>query len=150
MLEGGRRVGETKEHDSGFEEAFVSVKRSLPLMAIFDPNIVVAPSNIKLCEDVGLFEFVNEIGDEGKGIGIVNSMFVDILIVLTRSESSIFLFDKEEGGGLWQVGRTYLSSFEVLLNERLCGLTLFWGQGVGFSYFWDEGLVKVDLMIIGS
>jgi hypothetical protein len=99
-LEGGRGVGETKEHDSGFEEAFVSVKCSFPLVAIFDPNIVVTPLNIELCEDVGPFEFVDEIGDEGEGIGVTDSVFIDISIVLTWSESSIFLFDEEEGGGL--------------------------------------------------
>ena len=40
-LEYGRGVGKTKEHDSRFEEAFVGDKGGLPLVTIFDVNIVI-------------------------------------------------------------------------------------------------------------
>lgn len=86
MLEGGRGIGEAKEHDSGFKEAFVSVQCCFPLMAILYSDVVVAPSYIKLGEDMGSFEFVNEVGDEGERVGIVDSVFIDISIVLTGSE----------------------------------------------------------------
>ena len=34
-----------------------------PLVAIFDSDIVISPSYIKLGEDLGVFEFVDKVGD---------------------------------------------------------------------------------------
>ena len=53
MLEGGRGVGETKEHDSRFKEAFVGNKSSLPLVSILDMDIVIFPLYIKFGKDSG-------------------------------------------------------------------------------------------------
>ena len=51
MLEGGRGVGETKEHDSRFKEALVGNKGGFPLMSILDTDIVVSPLYIEFGED---------------------------------------------------------------------------------------------------
>ena len=53
-LEGGRGVGETKEHDCRFKEAFVGDKGSFPLVSILDMDIVVSPSYIEFGEDFGI------------------------------------------------------------------------------------------------
>ena len=74
-----------------------------PLMSIFDLDIVVSPSDIKFGEDFRPLEFVDKVGDEGKRVCVMDSVFVDIVVVLTRSETTIFLFDKEERGRLWGV-----------------------------------------------
>ena len=44
-----------EEHDSGFKESFVSDEGGLPLVAVFDVDIVVPPVNIKLGEMSGIF-----------------------------------------------------------------------------------------------
>jgi len=62
-LKGSRGVGEAKEHNSGFKEAFVGDEGGFPLVSIFDADVVVAPPNIKLCEDFGVSEFINKVGD---------------------------------------------------------------------------------------
>ena len=62
-LESGRGVGEAKEHDCWFEEAFVSDKGCFPLVSVFDADVVVAPSNIEFCEDFSVPEFIDEVGD---------------------------------------------------------------------------------------
>ena len=95
-LEGSRGVGEPKEHHCGFEESFVGDKGCLPLVPVFDPYIVVSPANVKLDEDLGVSQFVYKIGDKGKGVGIMNGVFVDVSVVLTRAESPIFLFNEKE------------------------------------------------------
>ena len=84
-------------------------KGCFPLVAIFDPHVVVSPTNIKFGEDFGILQFVDEIGDEGKGIGITDGMFIDVVVILARAKSSIPLFDEEEGGRLWRVGQANLS-----------------------------------------
>ena len=99
-LKGGRGVGEVKEHDGGFKEAFVGDKGSLPLVSVLDSNIVVSPSDIKFGEYFGIFELINEVRDQREGISISDSVFIEVSIVLTGAESSILFLYEEEGGGL--------------------------------------------------
>ena len=105
-MKGGGRVGHAEEHDSGFIKSSVGDEGGFPLVAFFYSDIVISPSHIKLGEDLGVFKFVDEVGDQGEGICISNSMAVEISVILTRSEASILFFDKEEGGGLGGFGRT--------------------------------------------
>jgi hypothetical protein len=51
-LESGGRVGEPKEHNAWLEETLVGDEGCLPFIAFFDSDIVVAPTNIKLGEDL--------------------------------------------------------------------------------------------------
>jgi len=57
--EGGRGVGEAKEHNGRFKEAFVGDEGGLPLMSVFDADVVVTPSDVKLSEDFGVSEFID-------------------------------------------------------------------------------------------
>ena len=45
-------------------------------MTVFDPYIVVSPSYIKLGEDLSISQFIYEVGDEGKGVGVTDGVFV--------------------------------------------------------------------------
>ncbi|KAF9801422.1 hypothetical protein IEO21_10115 [Rhodonia placenta] len=69
-LEGHRRIGEAKEYHQGFVQPLVSYKGSLPLVTGFDPNIVVSPSNIKLCEERGTLELIYHLSDQRQWIAI--------------------------------------------------------------------------------
>ena len=53
-LEGGRAVGEAKEHDQRFEEAPIHSEGSFPLVSLFDSHIVVSPMYIQFCNIPGL------------------------------------------------------------------------------------------------
>ena len=75
-------------------------------------------------------------------------MFVDIAVVLAGAESSVFLFDKEEGRGLGGVGWTDLSGGEVLIQEVFGGFVFVGREGVYFPDFWGERVVKVDFMVV--
>ena len=50
-------------------------KGCLSLMAVFDADIVVAPMDIEFGEKLGVFELIDEVRDEGKGVRILNSVF---------------------------------------------------------------------------
>ena len=50
LLEHCWGVGESKAHYSWFKEALMCDKGSLPLVAIFDADVVVSPADIKLGE----------------------------------------------------------------------------------------------------
>ena len=99
-LEGSGGVGEAEEHDGGLEESLVSDEGRLPLMAVFNLYVVIPPPYVELGENRGVSQFVHEVRDEGEGVGVTNGVFIDISVVLAGAESSIFLFDEEEGRGL--------------------------------------------------
>ena len=45
-------------------------------------NVVVSPTNVKLGEQGGLFHVINEFGDKGKKVGVLNSVGVQIVVIL--------------------------------------------------------------------
>ena len=96
VFEGGGGIGESKEHHSWFEEPLVGDEGGFPLMSVLDSYIVVSPPNIEFGEYFSIPQFIYEVRDEGKGVGITDGVLVDVSIVLAGAESSIFLFDEEE------------------------------------------------------
>ena len=103
LLKGGGGIGKTKEHYGQFKESFMSDKSGLPLVPVFDMDIVIPPTDIELGEDLCSLEFINKIRDEWEGVGVADSVFIDIAIVLTRAETTVLLFNKEERGCLWGI-----------------------------------------------
>ena len=65
-LEGGGGIGKTEEHDGWFKKAFMDDEGCFPLISFFDVDVVVPPTNIKLWEDGGVSDLVNEVRDQGK------------------------------------------------------------------------------------
>ena len=57
-LECGRRVTETKEHDSWFKESFVSNEGRFSSMSILDMNIVIPSMNVEFGEVMSVFQLV--------------------------------------------------------------------------------------------
>ena len=55
MLECGRGNIEAEEHDGGFEKSFMSDKGGLPLVTIFDMDVIVTQTNVELGEMVSVF-----------------------------------------------------------------------------------------------
>src|SRR5882762_7846780 len=50
VLKGGRTIGETEEHNQGFEKSSVCAEGGLPLITFVDADIVVPPLDIKFGE----------------------------------------------------------------------------------------------------
>ena len=86
-------------------------KGGFPPVSIFNTDIIIPPANIKFGEDFCFLEFVNEIGDQGKRVYIMDSVFIDVAVVLTGVKTTVLLFDEEEGGCLWEVWRVNFASF---------------------------------------
>ena len=64
LLKSGEGIGHAEEHDSWFIESSVGDEGHFPLVTFLDTNIVVPPLYVKLGEDFGIFEFVNQVRDE--------------------------------------------------------------------------------------
>ena len=82
----------------------------LPLVAVFDADIVVSPTNVELGEVASVFQLVHEVGNEREGVSVLGGVFVKVSIILAGTKFSILLFNEEEGGCLGGVGRTNLPS----------------------------------------
>ena len=126
-LECGRGVGKSEEHYCWFEEAFMCDESGLPLVTVLDADVVVPPADVKLSKQPGVFEFVDEVGDEGKWIGVAGGMFVQVLVILTGAEAAVLLLNKEERRCLGGVRKANLSTVEVFLEEVLGGFSFFGG-----------------------
>ena len=113
----------------------MSDKGGFSLVFIFNTDIIIPLVNIKFGEDFHSLEFVDEIGDEEKRVCVVNSVFVDIVIVLTGTKTTIFLFDKKEEGCLWGVQMANLASLQILIKE-VFGCLLFFGGESMPCQFW--------------
>ena len=48
-----RRVGQAEKHHQRFKQASVGLERSLSLISLLNPYVVVAPTDIHLGEDLG-------------------------------------------------------------------------------------------------
>ena len=48
----------------------------LPLVPVFDVHVVITPLNVEFNEVFGISEFVNEVRNEGEGIGISDGVFI--------------------------------------------------------------------------
>ena len=57
----GEGVDHAEEHNSGFIESPVGNESSFPLVSVLDSDIVISPLYVKLGEDLGIFEFVDEV-----------------------------------------------------------------------------------------
>ena len=96
-------------------------------MSLLDPNIVVSGSKVKLAKHSSAFEFVDEFGDQGEGVGILDCAFVQVAIVLTGTKGAILLEYKEEWACLGRLGLADVSFLEVLFEELVHGLVLLLG-----------------------
>ena len=84
-LKGGRTIGETKEHNQGFEKSSVCVEGSLPLITFLDVDIVVPPLDIEFGEVPRTSESVNEVGDEWEWVCILYCLRIQCSVVLDQS-----------------------------------------------------------------
>ena len=73
------------------------------LVSILDLDIVISPMDIELDENLCPLEFINKVGDEWKRVCITDCVFVNIAVVLTGAETTVFLFNKEERRCLWRI-----------------------------------------------
>ena len=100
-LKSRRSVTEPKKHYGGFEEAKRGDEHCFPLIFLPDANVVITPSNVEFGEQCRVLHVIDQLRDEGEGISIVNSVGVEILIVLTWSQGPVLLGYEEKRRGLW-------------------------------------------------
>src|SRR5260221_3029772 len=81
-LECCRGVAQSKEHDSWFKQALVSLECCLPLITLLDLHIVEPPAEVEYGEELGTMEAGQDIGDKGEGVGVLDHDLIQLPIVL--------------------------------------------------------------------
>src|SRR5882762_8927482 len=84
-LECGRGIHEAEKHYKWFKHSAIGFECGFPLISGTDTNIVIAPSNIELCEDSSGFEFIDDVGNQRERILIFNRERVQLTVVLDRA-----------------------------------------------------------------
>ena len=126
-------VAEPKEHDGGFEQTSICPKCCLPLVSLPHSHIVVSPSNVELGEVPGILDPVNGFLDEGEGVAVLDSVFIELPIVLYWSQGSIPFENEKEWRRHWRVGVTNSARPKVFLDEAVKGLLFIRGEGVDLA-----------------
>ncbi len=81
-LESGGRVCEPKEHDCGFKQSPIYAKSRLFFVSLLYVDVVIPPSDVELGEVLGSMELVDEFGDQGEGVSVLDRYFVELAVVL--------------------------------------------------------------------
>ena len=81
-LECGGSIAESEEHDGGFEQFHGGDEGRFPLVLFSDANVVISPMNVKFGEQGGFFHVIDEFGDQGERIGILDGVGVQIVVIL--------------------------------------------------------------------
>ena len=81
LLECTWTVTHTKEHDNGFIRSNGCDECSFPFITIFDMHIVVPSSEVHLCIYYALFELIDELGDQGQRVVILDGAFIEIPVI---------------------------------------------------------------------
>lgn len=92
-------IHHSKEHYHGFVETERNSEYSFPLISIFDANVVISCMDIKSCEVFSTFESIENGVNVGNGVGILDSVFIEI-IILDWLKFAVFFLNKEEQCGL--------------------------------------------------
>jgi hypothetical protein len=77
-----RYIGKAEEHDCGLKKSLWGEESSLPLVPVFDADIIVSPSDIKFSEQGAFTETIDRLRNKRGDILVLLSPFVDWAVVL--------------------------------------------------------------------
>ena len=98
-MESGRGVGQSEEHNAWLEQAPVRDESSFPFVSLADSDIVIAPAQVDLRENLSAPGLVEQLVDEGEGVSISLGDLVQVAVVVTEPEFPVLLLNKEDQVG---------------------------------------------------
>jgi hypothetical protein len=87
-LECGGGVAKAEEYDQWFKATAIGNECGFPLVTFSNSHIVISPMNVKLGEDLGILDLINEFRDQWERVVILDSHAIEFPIVLDRSKIS--------------------------------------------------------------
>ena len=95
-------ISESEVHDHGFIESEGCFEGRLPAILLLDADVIIAPTNVELGKEGFALKAFNDVTNEGKGVVVVNSLFVQGSVVHNGMKLTTLLFMVEQGGSVWR------------------------------------------------
>ena len=99
VLEGSGGVVESEWHDFPLVTSQWGIERRFPFVSLFDTNVMISGTDIKLCEMGTTFPFVKKFGYKGQGVRILDGDVIEFSVIDNHSPFAVFLHYEEAGGG---------------------------------------------------
>src|ERR1700723_4279621 len=90
------RIAETKEHNRGFKQSARANEGCFPLIPLFNPDVIVTPTDVEFCIPVGALQAIDKGTSQGKWVTMFDGDFVKSAIILNWSKLVILFIDKKE------------------------------------------------------
>src|SRR6266540_3503032 len=148
-LKCSRGVCKTKEYHERSKGSFTTTKCHFPFISFLDTDVVITPTNIHLDITIVFTKIVDQFVNTRKWISIAYSLGVKIMVVLYWAGLSIFLWNKEEGGGLGKMGRSNKTFVKIFLYKGSNCFILLLIQVKRLLNDWLKIWFKINGMIIG-
>ena len=78
-------IAKPEEHHCWFEKSQGGDEGSFPLVFLMNADVVIAPSDVKLCEEGGILHVINEFRDKWQRVCIPDGVGIKISVVLARA-----------------------------------------------------------------
>ena len=78
-------IAKPKEHHCWFEKSQGCDEGGFPLVFLTNADVVIAPSDVKLCEEGGILHVVDEFRDKQQRVCIPDGVEINISVVLART-----------------------------------------------------------------
>ena len=93
-------VRQAEEHYCWFEQSLTCFEGGLPLIALFDPDVVISPSYVEFGEESFIGKVMDQFWNEGERIFVGDRPLVEFSIVLYGSIFAVLLLNEEESAGV--------------------------------------------------
>ena len=78
-------IAKSKEHHCWLKKSQGGDEGGFPLVFFTNADVVIAPSDVELCEEGGILHVVDEFRDKWQRVCISNDMGIKISVVLARA-----------------------------------------------------------------
>ena len=149
MLERSRSVSQAEGHHGRFEVSFPGPERGLPLVALLDPDVVVAPPEVQGGEYPGLLESVHQLHREGERVPVLYRDLVEFPVVHDHPERTVLFLYEEDRRGSRRFRGPDVTLPEVVFHELGECVALGRGQGIDLTISRSLPRLQVDGMVVG-
>ena len=95
-LERRRSVRQPKGYNQVFKLAISGPEGSLPTIGLLDTYLVVGVPQIQLGKELRTTQPIQDLGDQGEGVAVLNYHFIETPIVHTQAEAIAVLLRDEQ------------------------------------------------------
>ena len=141
-------VGDTHGTDPELVVAFPAAKGGLPLVPLPHPHLMVGIAQVDFCEDLGLVQAVEHLGNEGQGVSVFDGDVVETSAVHHEAKLPIRTLNKHHWSSSRRHGRPDKTILQVGFNILFHGSQLDGRLRVDFTPRWLFAWLQLNSQIV--